>query len=406
MSKNIFFIRIIILFLAIGSGAVVAKGGELKFGSIVVAVSQTGTNEGTIEVTIHNVAVPVIVNGDTEISGSGEEIGIAAVSAGDFVKINSFFAEEGLIADEVEVLDVRDEQFRLRGAITAITSGTETSIITLLGVDVTANADTEITRRGDSNGNSVPASDLVVGDLLNVSGGVSDNLLVANRIHVGSREQGNIELEGEIVTLSDTQVSIAIEGGATVAIAIDDETSIVGELSVGVFVEVEGQLLADLSLIGFEIVADVDGDGDADDDNKRGKKGDKNSNRGRDDDSDDQGTEVGAEIVLARVGAQENGKAEYSFSGEGASAEQELEVELEDGEAAVVYSIIVFFGADSVEFGDFTSDARGDFEVKYRSGGTSPETALDELLPEGKDVRDITSIQITQDGSIVAEGTF
>tara|TARA_B100000315_G_C14562685_1_gene581313 strand:- start:1 stop:933 length:933 start_codon:yes stop_codon:yes gene_type:complete len=310
--------------MTVAVNTAVAKGGELKFNSMVIGVSQGDGDTGSLTTTIHDIEVDIIVNGDTEIVESGEEIGLGDVSAGDFVKITAFFSDEGLVADAVEVLDVRDEQFRFRGAISAVDTIAEDTVITLLGTDVTITADTDITRRGSGNGNDVPVSELAAGDLVNVSGGIEDGLLVATRIHVGSREQGNIELEGEITSVVDAQITIAIEGGTELTIVIDDDTSIVGELADDVFVEVEGRLLEDLSLITSEIVADVDGDGDGDDDNHRGKRGDKNSNNGRgkghdhddddgdhdgddDSDSDSDVIEAGAETILAADGVEING---------------------------------------------------------------------------------------------------
>lgn len=409
--------------LTMSANTVSAKGGELKFHSVVVAVSQTAGDAGSVTATIHGADVPIIVNGDTEIVESGEEIGLGDVSAGDFIKVNSFFSDEGLVADEIEILDVRQEQFRFRGAISAVDNVAEDTVITLLGTDVTITSDTDITRRGSGNGNDVPATDLLAGDLVNVSGVVDDGLLVATRIHVGSREQGNIELEGEIVTASDTEITLSIEGGVELIIVIDDDTSIVGELVQGVFVEVEGQLLEDLSLIAFEIVADDDGDGDADDDNDRGKKGDKHSNNGRgngngngndndddddDDDSDSAGDviEVGAETILAAEGEEISGKAEFSYVEEADEVEQELEVEIEHAAPETEYSLLVFFGDQAVEFGTFTSDALGEFKAEFKNEESDDEATLADLLPEGSDVRDITGVQILQDGNVILEGDF
>ncbi len=413
-------LTILMLSFGFSANTAIAKGGELKFNSIVIAVSQTDSNEGSIEVTIHDVAVSIIVNGDTEISESGEEVGLADVSAGDFVKVNSFFSDAGLVADEVEILDVGDEQFRFRGAITAIDTVAADPVITLLGVDVTINVDTDITQRGNGSGNSVAATDLSVGDLVNVSGSTKDSILVATRIHVGTREQGNIELEGEIVSFSDTEIAIVIEGGTTITLVVDGDTSIVGELEEGTFIEAEGQLLSDLSLIAFEIAVDSDGDGDADDDNQRGKRGDEHSNNGRgngndngngnssdDDDSPaSDEVEVGAETVLAADGLEIHGKVEFKFASDGVDIEQELEVELKDATSGTDYAILVFFGADSVDFGTFTVSDSGEIEVKFRSADSSEDVSLDSLLPADKDVRDITGVQILQDGGVVLEGDF
>ena len=192
-----------LLLFAFGSSLAVAKGAEIKFSSLVSAINQTDSNEGTVTVSIHGIGVPVIINADTEIEESGEEIDLAALSVGDFVRIRAFFSDAGIVADEVNVVDARSEQFRFRGLITATDSLGEDTIISIMGVDVYVDSSTDITRRGSGSGNSVAAAELMTGDEINVRGGNQDGLLLATRIHVGSREAGNIELEGEIVGLTD-----------------------------------------------------------------------------------------------------------------------------------------------------------------------------------------------------------
>jgi len=422
MNTRISFLPAITMMLAFACiNVAIAKSSDLKFGSTVISVSQSDSNAGSIEATIHDVVVSIIVNGDTEIEESGEEISIADISAGDFVGITAFFTDEGLVADDIKILEVREEQFRLRGTISAVDAVAENTTITLLGVDVTITSDTSITRRNNGDGNSVPASELSTGDLANVSGSVTEGLLIATRIHVGTREQGNIELEGEIQSLSDTELSLSIEGGTTVAIVIDDSTSVVGELAEGIFIEVEGQLLADLSLTAFEIVADVDGDGDADDDNRRGRRGDEHSNNGRgngngnssddddddsDSDSDSDSIEVGAETLLTADDSELTGKTEYSYDEEDGQVEQELEIEIEGTEAGSEYSITVFFGDESVDFGSFTSDSSGELEVKFKSDASGDDVQIGDLLPSDKDVRDISKVQISQNETLVLEGTL
>ena len=421
-ARKSFLRAIAVLFAFACINTAIAKSSDIKFTSTVISVIQTDSNAGSIEVTIHDVIIPIIVNGDTEIGESGEEISISDLSAGDFVGITSFFTDEGLVADDIKILEVREEQFRLRGSISAVDTIAENTVITLLGVDVTITSETSITRRNNGDGNSVPASGLSANDLVNVSGSVTEGLLVATRIHVGTREQGNIELEGEILTLSDTELSLSIEGGTTVAVIIDDDTSIVGELAEGVFIEVEGQLQADLALTAFEIAADADGDGDADDDNQRGKRGDEHSNNGRgngngngngnsgddDDDDDSDSIEVGAETLLTGDNSELSGKAEYSYEEDGDQIEQELEIEIEELEAGGEYSIIVFFGDESVNFGTFTSDTSGELEVKFKSDASDSDdnVLIDDLLPSENDVRDISKVQILQNEIVVFEGAF
>ncbi|GAB5497718.1 MAG: hypothetical protein PsegKO_00290 [Pseudohongiellaceae bacterium] len=413
--------------LSLFQTTLLAKGGEIKFTSTIISVSQSDSDIGSIEVAIHSVTVPIIINGDTELTEAGEEISLAELPAGAFVLIDSFFSDEGLVADEVEVVDKRDEQFRFRGEIDAVDLVAGNTVVTLLGVDVTLVDDTDITRRGRGSGNDIAATDLVVGDLVNVSGSLSEGSLVATRVHVGTREQGNIELEGDITSVADSQISITIDGGTELAVFFDENTSVVGELAEGVFVEAEGQLQADLSLLAFEIVTDEDGDGDADDDNRRGKRGDENSNIGRgngnddDDDDDDSSSddddsdsdsdssdeiEVGAEIILAADGVEANGKVDYSYQQEGTEIEQELEIELEDADSDTAYTLVIFFGDTSVELGSFTTNSFGDLEVELRADSDSDDGSLGEFIPEGLDIRDLTRVQVLLNGEVILAGDF
>ena len=415
-SRNLLIILSMLIF-AFSSSVATAKGSEIKFSSLVSAVVQSEGDVGTITVSIHEVDVDVIVNGDTEIEEGGEEVGISVISVGDFVSVNAFFADVGIVADEIKVLDERSEQFRLHGRITATDIIEDATVITLMGVDVNVDSFTDITRRGSGSGNSVAAADLIVGDEVNVRGGMQDGMLLAARIHVGNREQGNIELEGTITAITDAGFTLEIDGGGNTIIVIDDGTVVSGELVPGAFVEVEGQLNTEFAIVAAEVVVDVDGDGDGDDDNKRGKSSGKSNGNGNNDDDDDSNdddnsndssdpVEVGAEIKLESDFSEVSGKAETGFKDINGKVEQEFEVELEDAVAGTVFTLVVSFDDNAVEFGTITVNDLGRAEVKFRNGDDDPEQDLTALLPDGSDVRDITRIQIVIDGDVVLEGDF
>ena len=174
--------------------------------------------------------------------------------------------------------------------------------------------------------------------------------------------------------------------------------------------EVEGQLNAELSVIAFEVVIDVDGDGDGDDDNHRGKRGKGNSHGNANDNdnggNDNDSIEVGAEITLASDTTDVNGKAETKYKEENGEVEQEVEVEIEHAVAGTIFTLTVSFAEQSVEFGTMTADDLGSAEAKFKIGDDDPNRDLSTLLPDGLDVRDITAVQILQDGSVIPEGNF
>lgn len=94
-----------ILVLVLMSGASLANGPELKFTSVISSVNQTNSESGVVEINIQALAVPIVVNGDTEIKYQSEHIGLSELSAGDLVEVEAFFSDEGITADEIEILD-------------------------------------------------------------------------------------------------------------------------------------------------------------------------------------------------------------------------------------------------------------------------------------------------------------
>jgi hypothetical protein len=396
-----------IVLLSILSSSLLADNSDLKFQSVVSAVSQTDSTAGTVTVSIHGLDIAVIVNGDTEINESGEEVGLAAVSAGDFVEIDSFLSDQGIVADEINVLDERNEQFRLKGVITATNSLSGSTTITLLGVQIATNTTTKITRRGAGGGSSISASELIVGDTVNARGKLSEGVLVADRIHVGTREPGRIELQGNILSLTDSTISIQLETGGAFDVVFNSDTVINGELVVGNVAEIEGQFNTDISLIAFEIAMDVDGDGDADDDNTRGRKPNDDSSDSDDDLNNDGKVEIGSEIRLKSSDINDNGKVETSYQVENGKVEQEVEVEIEDGTTGTVYSILVFFGDASVEFGRITANNDGEAKLELETGDSDGEQSqLAALIPADLDVRNITKVQILVDDAVILEGSL
>jgi hypothetical protein len=394
MNKNKWRICLLsTVFFSSFSMSLLADSADLKFQSIVSAVSQTNSTAGTITVSIHGLDIAVIVNGDTEVNEGGEEVDLASVSAGDFVEINSFLSDQGIVADEINVLDQRNEQFRFKGVITSTNSLGGSTSITLLGVEIATTTATKITRRGFGGGSSIPGSALVVGDAVNAQGKLVDGALVASRIHVGSREPGRIELQGKILNVTDSKISIQLENGGAFDIVFNADTVISGELIVGNVAEVEGQFNSDISLIAFEIAMDVDGDGDADDDNARGIN------------PDDGTVDIRAEIRLKSSNTNDNGKVETRYQVKNGEVEQEFEVEVEDGAVGTVYTILVFFSDTSVDFGTITANNDGEASIELEIDD-GLQSQLSVLIPEGLDVRNITRVQILVNGGVILEGAL
>ena len=92
----------------------VAAGSEINFNSAISAIDQTDADEGTVTVSVYGFEIIVAVNPGTNIEAAGEQISIAELAIGDIVRIDAFFSDEGITADEIRVLEAQFEQFRIR----------------------------------------------------------------------------------------------------------------------------------------------------------------------------------------------------------------------------------------------------------------------------------------------------
>ena len=377
---------------------------DIDFTSIISGTFTDG-EVNFITVTLHGVEVDLIVDEGTEIDVGGESGEFDDLSVDDHVKIEAFFATEGVVVEEIQVLDSKFADFRMRGVIQGVTDPIDEVVtITLLNTDVLVGPDTRITQRASRRGNSVPATDLSVGDTVNVIG-TFDEMLHAERIHVGTRPQSLIEVEGTIAGLmpdADNPTSLTLEIGDDISllltVLINEDTVVGGELAIDAFAEVRGQLDENLNIIGFEIILDEDGDGDADDDNRRGRGGGK---------PDGVGNLNKVSISLEGEDDEPEGKAKYDYREMNETIKQNFEVEIEEAEANSNYRIEVVFGDMPVDFGTLTTDSDGEGEKEFDAAPEDGETDLSPLLPADKDVRDITAVNIYDSGDqLVLQGTF
>ena len=251
----------------VSPASVFAGGSDVRFRATVVSVDQTSDTEAIVTVRLQSFNVPIIVNSDTEIESSGDEVGLAGLTAGAFIKISGFFSPEGITAEEIDILDSIEGQFRLRGTISAAVSVSGGTLITLLGVDLLVNEDTAIERRGPDDG--ITADDLAEGMVADARGILDDTQLVATRLKIGSRESEAVivEFEGRVASIDGTTVLVDTDGGGLAIVILTDSTRIIGELDVDKFVEIKGTLNEALAVVDAVIKVDNDGDGDADDDN-------------------------------------------------------------------------------------------------------------------------------------------
>lgn len=383
-----------------------AGSSSIDFTSVISAIVDEGGGSGTVTVTLHGIQVDLVVNGGTTIEAGGETVGIADLNLGDLVGIEAFFSDEGITAEEITVLESRREQFSIRGVVQATATVDDVTTLTVIGVDVQADETTDITRRAGRAGNRIPAAELAVGDVVNMSGVYEGLSLHAVRIHVGNRPQGEIEITGIIESLvpdaqNPTSLLLVIDeaAGAKATVLIDENTTIAGTLAVGVLVEVDGILDPSLQVLALDILVDEDGDGEADDDHRRG--------HGPGAGGQDNGPAIKKKTALLSSGDSMSGQARVSFVQAGNVARQSLEIKIEEAPTGAEYSVKVYFGSTEVIFGTLTADGEGEARIRFATGAHGVEVELAPLLPTGLSVLDISRLKILDGAaSVILEGEF
>ncbi len=239
---------------------------------------------------------------------------------------------------------------------------------------------------------------MIVGQLIDAKGRVVNDVFVARRIMLGQRREGHVEFDGAITQDDNNLLSVETHNGTILSVVIDGGTKVRGDLSVGAYVEVDGFLNEQLQVVADKIKIDSDGNGDAGDDDRRDK-------RGHDDENE---SEVVREVSFQNIGASSGikGKAKFKHEREDSDIEQELEIEIERAVANTTYRIGVEFGAGVVDFGTLTTNNRGRVKVEFEDSPESDQVQINNLFPDGKDVRDIQHVQITLDGSPVLNANF
>ncbi len=208
--------------LLVGCGGSSSSGGDAEpvasrgvitgFGSVYVNGRRYATDNTRFEVDDSN--------------GSEDDLRIGMV-----VTVFGSSDDDGYEADEI----IYDNE--LKGPVSAIDidlSDASRKTLTILGQAVLVTAETTI----DDDG-SLTYDTIALGDVLEVSGFVSDNELIATHIELQD-DDDEIEIKGVIEMLTSNSFEI---NGFT--ISYDDATEIdddIGDLEEGLYVEVEGEL--------------------------------------------------------------------------------------------------------------------------------------------------------------------
>ncbi len=403
MLPRIFQPFLILLVLFFVSSVVLAKGSELEFKAAIAAINQPAEGDSTVIVSLFSESsdfdITIIVDTNTKIESNGNEINLSELEIGDYIKVSAFFSDVGIVAEEIDLLDGRIGQFRLRGLIDGVSSKGDGTLVELLGVSVLVNSATRIRDRSRDEDGTVDS--LIVGQLIDAKGRVVDDVFVAKRIILGQRREGHVEFDGVITQSGSNLLSVETHNGTILSVVIDGDTKIRGNLFVGAYIEVDGFLNEQLQVVADKIKVDDDGNGDAGDDDRRDK-------RGHNDDDDGDKLEVAREVSFQNMGGSLGieGKVKFKYELEDSSIEQELEVEIEHAVANTSYGMSVGFAERVVDFGILTTNDRGRVKVEFEDSPKSGQVQINNLLPDGKDVRDIQQVQITLDGNPVLEAKF
>jgi len=358
MSSRIFRGKAVLVMSAactLGSMKAFERGTDVTFRGELRRLEQESINKGKIVVRLNEAELPVRISTETQIESHGNIIGMDDLGVGHFVQVVGFFSTSGIEAKQVQVLDDRGAEFRIRGTIDSVRKSGNTTVI------------------GLSAGNIV-ADDGV-----------------------------RVRFEGTLQRVEGRRLFPDTRGGGAAVVVLDDSTVLKSSINLNQEYEVSGRLNLQLEVVADWVESEVE---PLDDHGIDPKPID--DNKGKDNPPPDKTAMVRKEINLNSVvtGSGLVGHAGLSFSPVAGNSQQEFEVETEDSVAGKEYQIeIVFGGVGTISLGSLTADSKGRGKAKFAtnaSGGNDPGSPL----PAGVDVRNITGVRVLLNGTPVLAGQF
>jgi len=376
-----------------------SRGADVTFRGAVTRVQQSDAQHGIAHVRLEQVDLPVVINAETDIEDAGDAAALSGLAVGDFVKISGYYSSVGIVAREIQILDDKSGDFRLRGKVSAVV-GTQGGVsVKVNGQSVLLDDDSRITRRGHED--RLSPADLPVGTDVDVRGSNRDGQMVARALLVGTRQEDStrVRFEGVVASTPGSSLMIDTEGGGLAVVLLSSSTEIRGILTQGTRVEVKGNLNERL-----EVEAQIIRVENAGDDKGNDSGGDdKGTDPGADDKGNDAPVLVSKAIMLTATaaGAGSRGSAEVEFEMESGKVSQRLTVEVEDAMPKADFHIIATLSSSEVvDLGVLSTDSKGKAKTRLSLDASGSP------LPAGKDVRDIARIQITLNGSVILQGSF
>ncbi len=237
--------------IVFSSMAALWGAAQIEFVAELESVKFEGAGNAVLTVRLTpSVSVPVRVTPATEIKDRDDlRIPVEALSAGDTVKVEAFFTDQGILAREVELTEpARD--FELKGRVQSV--DLQNRILTLLDFPIEVPAGAEIQTLA---GVPLSLSEIQPGDVVKVEGQVTDTALVARQIKVGIAAPpfARVRLQGTVREINGGQVLIELPGNQLALVLITQDTVVRGRLAVGVKVKVRGVLTPSLAVEAHEI---------------------------------------------------------------------------------------------------------------------------------------------------------
>jgi uncharacterized protein DUF5666 len=384
-SSDLWFLFVLVAILALMSQATVFAGdNKIAFTGKITQIETSSTSTkltvSLLKPPSSNVQVTVLVNGFTELKGPGDvTLPMTSLSSGQFIAVEGVFTSAGIAASQVEVEaePAVQNEFRIRGTVDSVDTSGGTTSLTIGGVTVSVPSTTQVDMRND-NELKTAITNLSAGLQVDIEGTIQNGQLVASQIEIGDKLEDNVDLDfhGTVTATNGDKISVQIakKPSITVDVTITSQTRTQGTIAVGSDVEVQGRMSGDFSIVAdkIEVAGAMEDEAEQNDANQNQVKNER-------------------EIQLtpttsAPMGAQ--GSAEIEFETEEGQADQKLKVDVRGLGAGTSFSVQVSFGGGFVSVGSLMTDPQGRGEFQLHC------TATCNGFPTGKDVRDITSVQV------------
>ena len=193
--------------------------------------------------------LPVFVTDTTDIRDVNEDPFTGVITVGMTLRVRGLFTGDGVLAEEIRVADLEGE-FAVRGAIESLS---DNPTVTIDGLAIAVASDAEIF---DEEGNPLPFADLLVGQLVRISGDIENGELTAAKIRVRIRDEAlvRISFEGDVIEVADASFMVVLEAVGEILVHITGATEITGDLTTGVLVRVIGTIEPDLSVSARKVL--------------------------------------------------------------------------------------------------------------------------------------------------------